>query len=79
MIIFLGVVPEFLGLTLPRTEHAPALLMEIIRHARELNWHTATIGALALLIGIFWPKVTRRVPASLVAVVATTTIVAWLG
>ena len=79
VIIFLGVVPEFLGLTLPRTEHAPALLMEIIRHARELNWHTATIGALALLIGIFWPKVTRRVPASLVAVVATTTIVAWLG
>lgn len=79
VIIFLGQVPEFLGLTLPRTEHAPALLMEIIRHAQGVNWHTAGIGALALLIGIFWPKWTRKVPASLVAVVVTTALVSWLG
>ena len=79
VIIFLGQVPEFLGLTLPRAEHAPALFVEIIRHARGVNWHTAGIGALALVIGIVWPKVTRRVPASLVAVVATTALVAWLG
>jgi len=79
VIIFLGQVPEFLGLTLPRTEHAPALLMEILRHTRDVNWHTAGIGALALVIVFGWPKVTRRVPASLVAVVATTMLVAWLG
>lgn len=79
VIIFLGQVPEFLGLTLPRTEHAPALLIEIVRHAREAHWHTAAIGGLALGIGIFWPKVTRKVPASLVAVVAATALATWLG
>ncbi len=79
VIIFLGQVPEFLGLTLPRTEHAPALVMEIARHLGAVNWHTAAVGALALALVFLWPKVTRKVPASLVAVVATTALVAWLG
>jgi len=79
VIIFLGQVPEFLGLTLPRTEHAPALFMEIVRHAAAVNWHTAAIGALALAIGFLWPKWTRKVPASLVAVVAATVLATWLG
>jgi SulP family sulfate permease len=79
VIIFLSVVPEFLGLRLPRAEHAPALLMEIVRHIREASWHTAAIGGLALAIGICWPKVTRKVPASLVAVVAATALATWLG
>jgi SulP family sulfate permease len=78
VIIFLGQIPEFLGLTLPRAEHAPALLMEIVRHVRETDWHTAVIGALALGIGVFWPKLTRKVPASLVAVVAATALATWL-
>jgi SulP family sulfate permease len=79
VIIFLGQIPEFLGLTLPRAEHAPALFMEIMRHIRETNWQTAVIGALALAIGILWPKVTRKVPASLVAVIAATVLATWLG
>ncbi len=78
VIIFLGQVPEFLGLVLPHTGHTPALFMEIVRHATAVNWHTAAIGALALTILFLWPKLTRRVPASLVAVVATTVIAAWL-
>ncbi len=79
VIIFLGQVPEFLGLTLPRTEHAPALVMEIARNLGAVNGHTAIIGALALAVVFLWPKVTCKVPASLVAVVATTALVAWLG
>lgn len=78
-IIFLGQVPEFLGLTLPRAEQAPALLVEIVRHLREANWQTTEIGTLALGIGIFWPRVTGKVPASLVAVVAATVLATWLG
>jgi len=78
VIILLGQVPEFLGLNLPHADHAPALLAEIVRHLRDTQWHTATIGALALAIGVFWPKVTRKVPASLVAVVAATALAAWL-
>jgi SulP family sulfate permease len=79
VIIFLGQMPEFLGLKLERTADATALLMAIIRHLRDANWQTTIIGTLALAIGIFWPKVTRRVPASLVAVVAATVLATWLG
>lgn len=78
VIIFLGQVPEFLGLVLPRTEHAPDLLREIITHAAGTNMHAAIIGVLALAIVFLWPKVTRKVPASLVAVVATTALATWL-
>ena len=78
VIIFLGQVPEFLGLALPRTEHAPALLREILTHAGGAKAHTAIVAMLALAIVFLLPKVTRKVPSSLVAVVATTALVTWL-
>ncbi len=78
VIIFLGQVPAFLGLQFKLPEHAPALVAEIARHFRETDWHTPAIGALALALMIFWPRVSRRVPASLVAVLVTTALVHWL-
>jgi sulfate permease, SulP family len=78
VIIFLGQVPAFLGLHFKLPEHAPALVAEITRHLRETEWHTPAIGALALAVMIFWPRVSRRVPASLVAVLVTTALVHWL-
>lgn len=78
VIIFLGQVPAFLGLQFKAPEHAPALMAEIARHVPETGWHTAAIGALALLVMILWPRVSRRVPASLAAVVVATALVHWL-
>jgi SulP family sulfate permease len=72
VIIFLGQVPELLGLAFKRPEHAPELLWEIGRHAAGTNWHTAVIGAAGLLIVFLWPKVTTRVPSAIVAVVGLT-------
>jgi SulP family sulfate permease len=78
VIIFLGQVPAFLGLQFKLPEHAAALVAEIARHFRETDWHTPAIGALALALMTFWPRVSRRVPASLVAVLVTTALVHWL-
>src|SRR5688572_18727700 len=48
VIIFLGQVPEFLGLKFKSPEHAPALIMEIGRHVSQVDWRTCTVGLLAI-------------------------------
>src|SRR4051794_16332142 len=59
VIIFLGQVPDFLGLAFKRPGDAPELVREILRHISGFDWHTAAIGALGLLIVFLWPKFTR--------------------
>jgi SulP family sulfate permease len=78
VIIFLGQLPAFLGLHFKPPEHTPALVAEIARHLRETEWHTPAIGGLALAIMVLWPRVSKGVPASLIAVLATTALVHWL-
>lgn len=78
VIILLGQVPAFLGLSFERPEHAPALMMEIARHWRQTEWHTVCIGVLSVAILKLWPAVSKQVPASLVAVAAATALVCWL-
>lgn len=41
----------------------------------KINFMALAIGVLALLICIFWPKVTQKVPGSLIAIIVTTLIV----
>ena len=79
VIIFLGQVPDILGLTFSRPGHAPELLWEIIGHADGVHWQTAAIGGLGLLIVFLWPKVTSRVPGAIVAVIVLTLLTYWLG
>src|SRR4051812_12250074 len=62
VIIFLGQVPDFLGLMFRRPGDAPELMMEIGRHVAQFDWHTAAVGALGLLIVFLFPKATRKVP-----------------
>ena len=38
----------------------------------SISYITLAIGILALLIQIFWSKVSRKIPGSLVAIIVTT-------
>jgi SulP family sulfate permease len=78
LIIFFGQLPEFLGLTFKPPEHTPALVAAIIGHAGAIQWQTAVIGFIGLALGFLWPRLTRKVPASLVVVVVTSVLVAIL-
>ncbi|MBP7948477.1 MAG: SulP family inorganic anion transporter [Verrucomicrobiales bacterium] len=84
VIIFLGQLPEFLGLSFKRPGDAPELAWEVGKHLRELDWtawptwETPVVGGLGLLVVFLWPRLTRRVPAAIVAVVATTLLVYFL-
>ena len=40
-----------------------------------IDWMTFGIGMLALLIQIFWPKVSAKIPGSLISILVTTLIV----
>ena len=75
VIIFLAQVPDMLGLAFKRPGDAPELLMEIGRHIAQFDWHTSVVGVLGLLIVFLWPKLTRKVPAAIVAVVACALVV----
>ncbi len=76
LIIFSSQVSDFLGLKL---EKVPSDFVEkwieYVRHAATIDPYTAAVGAASLLIIIFWPKLTHRIPGPLVAILAVTFIV----
>src|SRR2546423_11238861 len=71
VIIFCGQLNEFLGLGLKMPEHAPQQIKTLALHLRDLNWYALATGALTLAIVYLWPHLIKRVPASIVAVIAT--------
>lgn len=75
VIIFCGQLNEFLGLDLKMPEHVPQQLTLLATHLGRLNWSACGVGALSLAILYLWPRLTKRVPASIVAVVVTALLV----
>lgn len=72
VIIFIGQLKEFFGLSLKMPHHTPQQFWAIVTHLPSANWQSVTLGLLALMILIFWPKKWRAVPASIVAVIVPT-------
>ncbi|MDD3477734.1 MAG: sulfate permease [Candidatus Izemoplasmatales bacterium] len=48
-------------------------------HIGDINPVTLGIGALTLLILIFWPKISKKIPGTLVAIVVATALTYFLG
>lgn len=78
--IFTSQIKDFLGLQL---EHNPAEFLEKVsvyaEHIDTVNWGSVLIGALSLAILIFWPKVSRKIPGSLIALIVATLVVQVTG
>jgi SulP family sulfate permease len=74
VIIFCGQLNEFLGLGLKMPGHVPQQIAALASNLNVINWHAFAIGALTLATFYAWPFVTRRVPASIVAVVLATAV-----
>ena len=76
LIIAMGQLRDFFGFHM---EKVPAefieKVVEYVKHAGTVTPAAAAIGMLTLLIVIFWPRVTRKVPGSLVAIIVTTALV----
>ena len=76
VIIFVGQLKEFLGLDIKMPSHTPHQVATIAMNAANTHLPALGLGALALVILIFWPKRWQRVPASIVAVIVPTVLVA---
>jgi sulfate permease, SulP family len=76
VIIFVGQLKEFFGLAAKMPAHTPQQIAMILQNVSQTQLPALELGALALVILMFWPKSWHRVPASIVAVVVTTVIVA---
>ena len=74
--IVAGQIKDFFGLDMGAV---PAEFVEkmiaLFKNFHTLNIATFLVGLLALLIQIFWPKVSKKIPGSLIAIIVTTLIV----
>ena len=74
--ILVGQLKDFLGLSMGAV---PAeftdKLLAYAQHLNTIHLPTLLIGLLALSIQIFWPRVSQKIPGSLVAIFVTTVIV----
>lgn len=74
--LFVGQIKDFLGLSM---ESVPSeFLPKVIAYAKNIttiNWTATIIGLVAIAIMLVWPKVTDKIPGSLVAILVTTAIV----
>lgn len=76
VIIFSSQIRDMFGLTM---EDVPADFIEkwiaYAHHFGTINYYAIGIAAIALFIMLFWSKVSRKIPGSLVALIVTTAIV----
>lgn len=76
--LFVGQIKDFLGLSMGAvpSEFAEKIVAYAV-NIKSTNLVTVIIGMIALAILIFWPKVTDKIPGSLIAIIVTTAIVSF--
>ncbi len=76
LLIFSTQMKDFFGLSIDKV---PAEFHEkwiaYFESFSTINYYTLGIALLALIIMIFWPRITHRIPGSLVAIIVTTVLV----
>lgn len=80
--IVIGQAKDLLGLTYPSgtaTISTTDKLAAVAANIGTLNWQALAVGVTCLAVLLVWPKVSRRVPGSLVAVVVGAAMVQVLG
>lgn len=72
-------IKDFLGL---RTGTVPSSFLPrmklLIENLRTVEWQTVAVGAATLTIILLWPRVNRRIPGSILAVLSCTAVAALL-
>jgi SulP family sulfate permease len=80
LIILVGQVRDFFGLQMEKVPaEFPEKIAAFSEHFGSMNPWAAVIAVVTVLIILFWPRLTHRVPGSLVAILATTAAVQLLN
>ena len=80
--IVVGQIKDFLGLTFAPGTNAIETIEKveaIVGSISTFNWQALAVGVLGLAILILWPKVSKKIPASLIAVIVGVVAVKLLG
>ena len=76
--IVIGQIKDFLGLTFAEGTHAIETMEKVSAIAASfstMNWWALLVGLIGLAILIVWPKVSKKIPGSLIAVIVGVVIV----
>ena len=79
--IAIGQLKDFMGLTYPAGTHAVETMEKLSAVARSIstiNPMSILVGAIGLAILIVWPKINKKIPGSLIAVIVGTAVVKML-
>src|SRR5580704_15937098 len=70
-------IKDFLGLTTPPvpSEFLSRIKM-LLHYAGTMRWQTVAVAATSLAIILLWPRITKRLPGSIVALLLSTAVVA---
>jgi SulP family sulfate permease len=70
-------IKDFLGMkTPPVPSEFLARISLLLHYAGTMRWQTVTVAAASLAIILFWPRLTRRLPGSIIALLLSTAVVA---
>ena len=76
VVIFVGQIKDFLGL---KIEKLPSEIIEKFKsyftNINTINYQAMIIGIVSIAIIILWPKVSKRIPGSLIAIIVSTVAV----
>jgi len=76
--IVIGQIKDFLGLSYPAGTHnieTVEKLEAVAANIGTFNWQALLVGLIGLAILIVWPKISKKIPGSLIAVVVGVVIV----
>lgn len=78
--LFAGQLKDFFGL---RMESVPSdflpKMIAYVKNAGTINVTALLIGLMAVAIMLIWPKITDKIPGSLIAIIVTTLVVKFAG
>ncbi len=70
-------IKDFFGLqTPPVPSEFPARMVMLFHYAGSVRWQTVTVAAASLALIVLWPRLTRRFPGSIIALLLATAAVA---
>jgi len=76
VVIFSSQVNDFLGLNIPKV---PADFFEkwaeYLKHLSNINYEALFVGLFSFLVIILWPRLSKKIPGSIVAILLATAIV----
>ena len=79
VVIFTTQVPDFFGFHLAKIPaHFVDKILAYCQNIRSVNIYSVVLSVVTILIIVLWPKVTKRLPGTIIAILVTTFFVHWL-